>query len=79
MNEAKTRPSSEDLTELQDVTIQLPKWCINQLQNMKDFVNNISASGNIPIGCLTVERFLEKYIKAKVTLDGQRLNSFYRF
>ena len=72
-------PTSEELRALQEVTIKLPQWCINQLQNMKDFVNNATAHGRHPSAILTLDEFLSVFVQSQVTLEGQKLNSLYRF
>lgn len=79
MYEPKAMPSGEELRALQEVTIKLPQWCINQLQNMKDFVNNATSYRKVPVPSFTVEDFLANYIQSCVCLDGQKLNSIYRF
>lgn len=72
-------PSSEELRAIQEVTIKLPHWCINQLQNMKDFVNNATAYDRPPSAIVTLEEFLSVFVQSQVTLEGQKLNSLYRF
>lgn len=79
MIEPNKMPSSEELRAIQEVTIKLPQWCINQLQNMKDFVNNATSYRRVPNPSLTIEDFLSNYVQSCVSLDGQKLNSIYRF
>lgn len=79
MDMPKTMPNGVELKSPQEITIKLPLWCINQLKNMKDFVNNTMSFKTAQVGSLTLEEFLSVFIQSQVTLEGQKLNSLYRF
>ena len=79
MDMPKTMQNGAELKVPQEITIKLPLWCINQLQNMKDFVNNATAHSRHPSAILTLDEFLSVFVQSQVTLEGQKLNSLYRF